>query len=275
MFTTGSTPAGDELFYRLEPVALDVLEAGPLLTWRHDCKYVVSPTVLDGLVDLLNREFLVLEIDGRRVFRYRTRYFDSDDLKCYHDHRQGRRRRYKIRTRSYLDSDLHYLEVKLKSLRGTTLKMRRPYRHEGSELSSPEARSFVADAIREAYGSFRDHPLRPRLDVEYARTTLTSRTGNQRVTIDRRISFQVDSGRSCRVPRKCWIIESKGPSGNGTMDAALRRQGHHPVRRCSKYCIGMAVTGQVHQVNRFLPAIKRLGCLSYARPDGVVAAGSP
>jgi hypothetical protein len=266
-------PAGEELFSGFGPVSLAVIEKDFAVPWRHDCKYVVPPASLEPLAEVLSRDFLALEVDGQRAFRYRTRYFDNDALRCYHDHRQGRRRRYKVRVRSYLDSDLHFLEVKLKALRGTTLKQRRPYRHHTGALSSPDALSFVDEVLRTAYGFTHQDPLLPRLLVEYSRTTLVARAGDERVTIDRRISFRGD-GEWCEVPRDRWIIECKGASRNGRMDALLRRQGHHPVRGCSKYCMGMGVTGQVDQVNRFLPAMRRLGCLDLVRPGSAAAAAA-
>lgn len=251
-------PAADGLFAGLEPVPLDVVASTTVVPRRHDRKYVVAPEILENLAEALDRDFLVLEIDSHRLFRYETCYFDDDTLRCYHDHRQGRRRRYKIRVRSYLDSDLHYLEVKLKSLRGTTLKLRRPYRHYGGALSCSIAMDFVNNVLNEAYGVTREFPLVPTLEVRYARTTLISRTGGERVTIDRDISF-LGNGRLDHVPSGHWIIESKGPRYRGQLDSLLRRLGQRPVRGCSKYCIGMGVTHQVRQINRFMPAMRRLG----------------
>lgn len=251
-------PAGDGIFTGLEPVPLDVVDTTTVVPLRHDRKYVVAPEILESLAETLTRDFLVLDIDGRRLFRYATCYFDDHALRCYHDHRQGRRRRYKVRVRSYLDSDLHYLEVKLKALRGTTLKLRRPYRHDGGALSCAIAMDFVNHVLDEAYGMTRESPLLPTLEVRYARSTLVSRTGGERVTIDRDISF-LGNGRLDHVPRGHWIIESKGPRCNGQLDSLLRRLGQRPVRGCSKYCIGIGVTGQVRQINRFMPAMKRLG----------------
>ncbi|MDZ7840282.1 MAG: polyphosphate polymerase domain-containing protein [Gammaproteobacteria bacterium] len=251
-------PAGDGLFAGLEPVPLDVVETTTVVPRRHDRKYVVAPEILKSLTGPLARDFLVLEIDGRRLFRYETCYFDDNALRCYHDHRQGRRRRYKIRARSYLDTDLHYLEVKLKALRGTTLKLRRPYRHDGGALSCSIAMDFVNSVLDEAYGMVQESPLVPTLEVQYARSTLISRTGGERVTIDRDISF-LGNRRLDHVPPGHWIIETKGPRCSGQLDSLLRRLGQRPVRGCSKYCIGMGVTGQVHQINRFMPAMSRLG----------------
>ena len=77
----------------------------------------------------------VLEIDGRREFTYRTTYFDTPDLRVFRDHQQRRRRRYKARSREYVDSGARMFEVKLKGARGRTVKHRMPYDRDG--LSAP------------------------------------------------------------------------------------------------------------------------------------------
>ena len=50
--------------------------------------------------------------DGRRWFRYRSHYFDTPTLSSYLAAAHRRPRRHKVRSRSYLDSGQHFLEVK-------------------------------------------------------------------------------------------------------------------------------------------------------------------
>lgn len=40
---------------------------------------------------------------------------------------------------------------------------------------------------------------------------------------------------------------------------AFRHVRERATKRCSKYCIGMAVTGQISRWNRFLPTMRKLG----------------
>ena len=94
----------------------------------------------------------MLEIDGRRAFRYRTTYFDTGELRIYRDHVQDRRRRYKCRAREYVDSGLCLFEVKLKGPRGRTVKHRMAYdRAQRHELSEP-ALAFLRDCLERSYG---------------------------------------------------------------------------------------------------------------------------
>ena len=109
----------------LEPISLNHLEATASLLTRRDRKYLVP---LVSVEEMLSRtEMQVLEIDGSRIFRYESVYFDTPDLVSYRDAAHKRRRRFKVRTRSYLDSGICSLEVKTRERRGLTEKHRLPY----------------------------------------------------------------------------------------------------------------------------------------------------
>ena len=98
----------------------EITERAELQT-RIDRKYLVPVDAVADLVSGLGR-FAVLEIDGLRGFRYESVYFDTPDLLTYRAHLQGRRRRFKVCTRAYLDSADCMFEVKLEGSRGSTVK---------------------------------------------------------------------------------------------------------------------------------------------------------
>jgi hypothetical protein len=104
----------------------EVLERSALQA-RIDRKYLVPIERLAELAARLPATWAVLEIDGLRGFAYESVYFDTPDLLTYRQHLQGRRRRYKVRTRTYLDSGDCMFEVKLKGRRDETVKARLPY----------------------------------------------------------------------------------------------------------------------------------------------------
>ena len=64
------------------------------------------------------------EIDGQRLTAYDTLYYDTLDLQMYLRHHDRQLRRQKIRVRTYVDSQLTFLEVKNKSNKGRTLQAR-------------------------------------------------------------------------------------------------------------------------------------------------------
>jgi VTC domain len=104
----------EDLVAEFEPVSLSELDerASPLR--RVDNKYAVEREQFARLLERLREHHQVLEIDGRRMFRYRSTYFDTPDLRCYVDHVEDRQPRFKARTRLYVDSENCVFEVKLK-----------------------------------------------------------------------------------------------------------------------------------------------------------------
>lgn len=112
---------------RLDPVTLDDLVAEASLLARVDRKYVVPRTSLDAVLEALDPRTRVLEIAGARDFAYESVYFDTPDLLSFRMAAQPRRRRFKLRTRSYLDTGSSYLEIKTRGARGTTVKERDEY----------------------------------------------------------------------------------------------------------------------------------------------------
>ena len=94
--------------------------AAGLLT-RVDRKYLVPLTCAQNLVDGLAPHARVLAIDERRRFSYTSTYFDTPGLEAFMLAARKRRRRFKVRTRTYLDSGLCFLEVKTRGARGTTV----------------------------------------------------------------------------------------------------------------------------------------------------------
>ena len=93
------------------------------LTTRFELKYLVPLEACPGPLDRLPARLAALDIGGRRIFDYESVYFDTADLALYR-HAQGRRKRYKARTRSYCDTGDTMFEVKLKGRRGQTVKER-------------------------------------------------------------------------------------------------------------------------------------------------------
>lgn len=159
------------------PVSLEELNLTAALLTRVDRKYVLDRTAAAGVLADLPASARVLEIDGNRRFRYHSTYFDTPDLAAYMGTARRRRRRYKVRTRAYVDSGGQFLEVKTR-LGGATVKRRSPW--DGpADLLDDDGLGFVDEALAE--GSIHlDGRLDPVLDVEYQRTTLLMPGGNAR-----------------------------------------------------------------------------------------------
>jgi hypothetical protein len=250
----------DWLTAPFEPIGLDALNAKAAMLERLDNKYVVRADALQAAVADLAPLFDVLEIDGQRAFTYETCYFDDAELRSYFDHHQGRRQRMKVRVRRYVDAALCFVEVKLKDKRGITVKKRLPYDPAKFGTLDERALAHVSHCHQAQYGSPFDRPLTPVLQMSYQRTTLVAREGGERMTIDSEIRFHAGPDRF-GPGEGVFIVETKSAHGHGIADAVLRRHHQHPTKSCSKYCVGMSVTGNVQRFNRFRPALKRLGVM--------------
>lgn len=245
-------------------LSLDALNQKAAMLERLDNKYVIPASALAPALAALGQHFDILEIGGQRSFTYDTRYYDDAGLHAYYDHHQGRRKRCKVRIRDYVDAGFSYLEVKLKDRRSMTVKKR--LRLPAGQTSLDEAGvTFVRNCYDELYGESFGYGLGQVISMKYQRATLVARKGGERMTIDAGLRFQAQ-GAEALVRDGLFIIETKSARGNGLADKILRDVHMHPTARCSKYCVGMAATGQVSRSNRFLPALRRLGLEAIDRP---------
>ena len=240
------------------PISLESLNEKAEMLARIDNKYVVNRAELDEIAPALAAEFDVLEIGARRVFRYDTRYFDDAAHSAYFEHHQGLRRGFKVRARRYVDADLAYLEVKLKGLRGMTIKHRLALDVIPENRLTHDSYAFARDTYCGQYGKDFCYDLRASLDVRYERITLVAKSGGERMTIDTCLSFR-NANNSLNVGPGLFIIETKSALGRGYGDRLLRGVHVRPAKRCSKYCIGVAALGDVTRYNHFLPTMRKLG----------------
>jgi len=212
------------------PVALaDVLERAQLLA-RFDRAYLVpARTFLEFAARLTDPHrqdpFRALSIDGKRWFRYHSVYYDTAGLRAYHDHRQERRHRFKIRERLYEDSGERQFELKLKSGRGETVKFRQPL--EGDALGE-RPRRFLADTLRREYGIEAPTGLRPSLITDYQRVTLVA--DGQRVTCDAGLVCRDgETGAAVHGAGDLVLVETKSAGHLTEADRLLHEAGIRPA----------------------------------------------
>jgi hypothetical protein len=238
----------------LAPVGLAELDAAAALRDRVDRKYLVPVAALDALASRLAADHAVLEIDGRRAFRYVSTYHDTPGLDLFRAHLQGRRRRVKARVRRYLDAGTGAVEVKLGG-GGRTRKLRAPL--------ATDLAAFCAEVVEDAWGrgcAAFAADLGPVLDVRYLRTTLVAPERGERVTVDRALRLVGPDGAVGALAADLAVVECKAPGGLSRADRALRELGVRPVAPLSKYCLGVALTRPGVRANPLLPVLRR--CLA-------------
>jgi hypothetical protein len=237
MTTTPFLPA----LARLTPIGLTELIDRAALYTRVDRKYVVPLEALPPLLEHLTPYAQALDIEGERIFRYRSVYFDTPQLASYHCAAFRRRRRFKVRTRTYLDSAECWLEVKISGARGSITKHRLPYHPQDFDTVHP-GRDFVDDALaRESFGPDTRTALDPVLTTEYIRATLLLPGTASRVTIDTALAWQYANS-MLRLPGLA-VVETKTTMAATPVDRMLWQRGMRPVR-ISKYATGLAALRQ-------------------------------
>jgi VTC domain len=210
------------------PISLPDLDASVALRVRSDAKHVIDLATIHTLLDRLAPTHTALEIDGRRAFAYDSVYFDGPALESARAHVQRRRRRFKCRSRLYLDTQACAFELKVKGGRGETIKHRIPYAAGDHGTVTPAARAFLGEHL----GAL-PH-LAPTLHTRYTRITLAG--PGERVTIDLDLSFG-----AARLRAGWAIVETKSARGAGLADRVLRELGSRPTS-LSKYLIGAGMT---------------------------------
>jgi hypothetical protein len=238
------------LWAELEPVSLEELTAVADLQTRRDRKYLVPRAAVHELLADVAPTMRVLTVGDVRRFRYESVYFDTPELASYLGAARRRPRRFKVRTRTYVDSEASVLEVKVRDARGRNVKHRLPYAFDHrSEVTGP-GKAFVASIPEAAEAVDR---LAPTLTTSYQRTTLLLAGAAARVTVDVDLAWR-GTGGDVSVLADLALIETKTCSSPCAVDRLLWRAGHRPVS-ISKYGTGLAMLHPelpAHRWNRLL-----------------------
>jgi hypothetical protein len=222
-------------FLALPSVTLAELDAQAALLTRRDRKYVVPVTIAARLLDALAPTARVLEIDGRRRFRYESIYFDTPDRTSYLTAARKRPRRFKVRTRAYLDTGRCVLEVKTRDPRGRTVKTQHAHTLDERRSLAPADRELVA-AVPEIGPA--GEALEPALTTRYTRVTLLLGADGARATVDTDVTAVAPDGRHALLDGMV-IVETKAAGAPTSVDRLLWSWGHRPGR-ISKFGTGLA-----------------------------------
>lgn len=230
------------LLQRFSAISLEEMDSVRLMN-RTDTKFMVSRAQLELILKTLGANYRILEVAGIRWNRYRTLYYDTPEFFCYHQHHCGKRNRFKVRKREYVESKLSFLEYKEKTNKGRTIKSR-------VKLDA------IQDAMNEKESSFVDERIHmhkeyePKLWNSFGRITLVDMVAGERLTIDTDISFEMGE-RKARIP-ELVIIEVKRDEKSGSSQV-LQMLKHQLVRpeSMSKYCLGVALLYPELKSNNF------------------------
>jgi hypothetical protein len=224
------------------------------LQQRIDRKYLLAAGALEPILACLRPGYSVLRAGQHVWARYESIYLDTPDRRFYHDHRCGRRPRYKVRIRHHVDRQLSFLEIKIKTNSSRTVKRRVaiPFGH--NRLGVPE-QEFI-----ETYVPTDGVRLMPSVSISFFRLTLVGKELNERLTFDRDVIF-ASGPREEHFPRVV-IAEIKQAAYSNRLGAVPALRKHHAREVAfSKYCVGTILVAPVAG-NIFKPTLKAMERLS-------------
>jgi len=216
---------------------------GVKLMDRTDTKFTFNINELPAILEEAKQHYKILDIEGNRISRYKTLYFDTQDFELYNEHHSGKLNRYKIRHRTYVESNIGFLEVKFKNNKGRTLKTRI------KEIEVPELHTGKAFEFLKKTLPFDPLILLPKIWINYSRITLVNKTSAERLTLDLNLEFEKDG--KTELLNQLVIAEVKQDSKIGSPFIDIMRERHIRQGSISKYCFGIASSYKEVKKNNF------------------------
>ncbi|MFE2990560.1 VTC domain-containing protein [Streptomyces sp. NPDC059262] len=225
----------------LRPASLLEIDAAAALQHRVDRKYLIPTFTASRLMSQLSGTHHVLDIHGRRTTSYRSTYFDTPHLAAWRAHVQGRRRRWKVRTRLYEEDRLCRMEVKTKDGRGATVKHALTVDADayGRLEAGTDAAAFVNNILSRSGIDTAAVDLTQAGEVCYLRAALADLDAGTRVTLDGALACHRE-GRTAVLDSGYVLVETKGTARPAPADRDLLALGARPVS-ISKYIVGLSL----------------------------------
>lgn len=231
-----------------ETISLSEMDNVKLLD-RMDCKFYFRLEKLDGVLAEMLPYYRLLEVNGINLQRYESPYFDTENFSLYTHHQNGKKNRYKIRFRNYMDSNLCFFEIKHKNNKSRTIKHRLKTNH--MDLDAV-VKNFLLEKI-----PLLKSLLQKILIVNYSRLTFVNISSCERVTIDLSLSFK--NNRSQKDFSNLVIAEVK--QDKSTLTSAFIKVMHQQKiieGGISKYCLGIASLYNQVKTNHFKEKLNRI-----------------
>jgi hypothetical protein len=242
-----------ESIQNFEQISLEEMDAVKMMN-RTDTKYVFHAEKLKEILANSMEGYQVLQIDEHRIFQYNSLYFDTEGLDLYLDHHNGKRPRYKVRFREYVETGAVFLEIKRKTSKEQTRKSRIPVDTIEKDLSGRSKKYIEKQTPLQAA------MLAPALWTIFQRLTLVGKRSPERITIDHDVLFRHED-RDIALPSLA-ICEVKRDSLAGTSEfmKLLKNLNIYPGTS-SKYCLGTIMLNNHVKYNRFKSNVLKINRL--------------
>jgi hypothetical protein len=232
-----------------EAVSLQQLDGVKLMN-RVDQKFILHQRELNSLLLEIQEYYNVLEINEKRIFRYSSLYYDTDEQNFYSDHHNGKPNRIKIRSREYLDTGTAFFEIKKKIKGFRTEKYR--VEKSGDQLSDQHSERELLKMHH------LDHiPLVPSIIVDYSRISISAKDLSERVTIDTELCFKKESGEESMAGLVIIEVKQDQVKRESPIVQALRKRRNRPFG-ISKYAMGMVLMNAAIKTNAFRHKVSKI-----------------
>lgn len=228
-------------------ISLDEMKSVKLMN-RTDTKFVAPRCALAQILKRATKMEYMVQYTTGVLNSYSTIYYDTLGLEMYTMHHNRKLCRQKVRSRTYIESEISFLEIKNKNNRGRTKKIRIsvPDTDTTQIKENAEAVEFIEKNTKYVFSD-----LRPSLTTEFSRITLVNKEKTERITIDLNVNFHNFIHNNDGNLNDIIIIELKQDGQYvSTMRQILRDLRIMPFK-ISKYCVGTALTNPDAKSNRF------------------------
>ena len=233
----------DSILSTFAPITLAEMKSVKLMN-RTDTKFVTTLPMLEKLLEMAQGDYYAQVIDGERNMLYDTTYFDTQDFGMYREHQTGHTNRQKIRFRTYVSSNLQFMEIKTKNNHGRTKKSR--IKVTDMNVNDREKREFLGQNLH--YGV---DTLQPALNNHFSRITLVNKAKTERLTIDSHLTFHNLVNGKEKDMGSLVVVELKRDGRVPSPILEMLHRLHIHPHGFSKYCMGSALTNPLLPCNRF------------------------
>ncbi len=245
----------NELLQHLEPITLEQMSSIRLMN-RTDTKFVTSKENLVRLLELAQGKYYAQFNNDSKIANYMTTYWDTDNHRFFLEHHNGRAPRQKVRVRTYMDSNLSFLEVKTKNNHGRTKKKRVEVPSQEIEVQGTNG-EFVESLVHQELSE-----MHPTVRNQFHRITLVNYDKTERLTIDYDVRFHNMETNNDATTGPLVIIELKRDGNVYSPVLDILRVLRIKPSGFSKYCIGSVMTNKNLKHNIFKQKMVVLGKLA-------------
>ena len=234
----------NSILAEFSPITLKELDNVKLMD-RTDTKYVFTFQQLPIFLEQLKNDYRILAVEGNRISRYESLYFDTKNFDLYHCHHRRKPSRFKIRFRKYVESNLHFFEVKFKNNKGRTIKNRVKQKEIDGSIKDK------AESLLNEKTPLESSNLEAKIWVNYSRITFVNKFSPERVTIDIDLTFKNDE--QSKTIDNLVIAEVKQDKALSSTFVKLMKKYHVREGSISKYCYGVISLFNKIKHNNFKP----------------------